>query len=351
MQRIGRVDRLGSPHDEVVPHLFLPAHGLEAILGLTRRLRAKLGTIATTMDDDDVEHLLARLAHPDPPAATPAAATPAAADPGDADPGDADPLDRLDARQTDPLETLRARWIAINTPTALPPARAGMPRVVIGCVDVSPHGAPGCRGVVLARFRGQPRLIEVGRDGQAREPGPAMARLMQSALDAPPAGSAGSEAGSQDGNRDPGSARDRAAHHAAAATLAYLHAMEAAARAPRPLRASDPAARVARRLRRALADDAAWIPPHLLDRADWTLQRLERPLTSAQSGRLRDMLAEADDDGSPESLLNGIAAVLGNYAGPPDPEPPDAPVGDPPAVLAVLLEWEAGGGPLDGPAG
>jgi superfamily II DNA or RNA helicase len=340
MQRIGRVDRLGSPHDEVVPHLFLPAHGLEAILGLTRRLRAKLGTIATTMDDDDVEHLLARLARPGPLTTTSDVADPAGAD-ADA----ADPLVRLDARQTDPLETLRARWIAINTPTALPPARAGTPRVVIGCLDVSPYDGPGCQGIVLTRFRGQPRLIEVGRDGHAREPGPAMARLIQSALDAPPGGPVGNEAGSPYKNRDAGPARDRTAHDTAAAALAYFHAMEAAARAPRHLRASDPAARVARRLRRALADDAAWIPPHLLDRADRTLQRLERPLTASQTQRLRDTLAEADDDGSPESLLDRIAAVLGNSAGPPDPEPPDPPVGDPTTVLAVLLEREAGGGP------
>ena len=38
LQRIGRIDRLGSPHDEVVPHLFVPRQGLDAVLGLTRAI-------------------------------------------------------------------------------------------------------------------------------------------------------------------------------------------------------------------------------------------------------------------------------------------------------------------------
>jgi superfamily II DNA or RNA helicase len=41
-QRIGRIDRLGSPHDRVVALVFSPGAGLERVLRLTRRLRRKL---------------------------------------------------------------------------------------------------------------------------------------------------------------------------------------------------------------------------------------------------------------------------------------------------------------------
>jgi hypothetical protein len=41
-QRVGRIDRLGSPHDAVVAYAFLPHAGLERLLGLLRRIRRKL---------------------------------------------------------------------------------------------------------------------------------------------------------------------------------------------------------------------------------------------------------------------------------------------------------------------
>jgi superfamily II DNA or RNA helicase len=41
-QRVGRIDRLGSPHDAVVAYAFLPDTHLERLLGLVRRIRRKL---------------------------------------------------------------------------------------------------------------------------------------------------------------------------------------------------------------------------------------------------------------------------------------------------------------------
>ncbi len=45
IQRIGRVDRLGSPHDMIFTHAFLPDVGLERLLGLLARVRAKLDAV------------------------------------------------------------------------------------------------------------------------------------------------------------------------------------------------------------------------------------------------------------------------------------------------------------------
>ncbi|HEX7091524.1 MAG TPA: helicase-related protein, partial [Longimicrobiales bacterium] len=49
IQRVGRVDRLGSPHPVVYSDHFLPDRGLEPLLGLVARLRAKLLAIGRTV--------------------------------------------------------------------------------------------------------------------------------------------------------------------------------------------------------------------------------------------------------------------------------------------------------------
>lgn len=49
IQRVGRVDRLGSPHAVVRTFHFLPDRGLDQWLGLLDRLRSKLGAIARTV--------------------------------------------------------------------------------------------------------------------------------------------------------------------------------------------------------------------------------------------------------------------------------------------------------------
>jgi superfamily II DNA or RNA helicase len=52
MQRIGRVDRLGSRHAEIRPFHFVPETGLEELLGLMRRIRGKLRVIRRTVPGD-----------------------------------------------------------------------------------------------------------------------------------------------------------------------------------------------------------------------------------------------------------------------------------------------------------
>ncbi|HET9982424.1 MAG TPA: helicase-related protein [Longimicrobiales bacterium] len=53
VQRVGRVDRLGSPHETVFPYHFVPERGLEELLGLLRRLRGKLRAIEEAVPGDD----------------------------------------------------------------------------------------------------------------------------------------------------------------------------------------------------------------------------------------------------------------------------------------------------------
>jgi hypothetical protein len=51
MQRLGRIDRLGSPHRTVRCHNFMPDHELDDLLGLVDRLSAKLDAIQAAVGD------------------------------------------------------------------------------------------------------------------------------------------------------------------------------------------------------------------------------------------------------------------------------------------------------------
>jgi superfamily II DNA or RNA helicase len=283
MQRIGRVDRLGSPHHEVVPHLFLPASGLEQILGLTRRLRAKIGFIAASIGDDDAAHLLARLQH----GGTEAAAA----------------LDAIDARDDDPMEELRLRWQAQLCGNER--LRARSDGGAAGMVPIAwvPGSADGVLALAAVRFRGRSWLVEVHDQGQVRESGHAAARLLTSALESAAQAPL------------PGARPTIDACRAAAAVRSYFHTLDATARAPHPIRAADPAARIARRLRRAMVTTGAWARPALVARADRALQKLDRPLPPHTAERARRLAAEIADDETPERLLDLVDNVFGQDAG------------------------------------
>ncbi len=53
IQRIGRIDRLGSSHETVYTYHFLPEHGLEHALRLLERLRRKIVAIGRTVGGED----------------------------------------------------------------------------------------------------------------------------------------------------------------------------------------------------------------------------------------------------------------------------------------------------------
>jgi len=52
VQRLGRIDRLGSPHESVRSWYFTPERDLEQMLRLLRRIRAKLGEVSRTIGAD-----------------------------------------------------------------------------------------------------------------------------------------------------------------------------------------------------------------------------------------------------------------------------------------------------------
>ncbi len=52
VQRIGRIDRIGSPHDAIEVYNFIPEDALENLLGLMKRLLDKLGQINRTVGLD-----------------------------------------------------------------------------------------------------------------------------------------------------------------------------------------------------------------------------------------------------------------------------------------------------------
>jgi superfamily II DNA or RNA helicase len=274
MQRIGRVDRLGSPHTEVVPHIFLPATGLEELLGLTRRLRDKLGAIARSVGDDDGGELLSRLQ--------------------DGGQAAASVLARMDSRDHDPMESLRIRWHAGRQPDPRAgPSGADTESEQIPVAWLRTEGGPApVRGLAIVRFRGRPWLVEVDATGDVREAGAAAAGLLMSALDM------GREAPC------PAQRPDDQARRTARDIRAYFRTIAAAAQAPRPVRSGDPAGHLARTVRRAMASPDVWAHPRLIARADRILQRLDRPLPADALLHARSLVSTRPDG------ITGISGFL-----------------------------------------
>jgi hypothetical protein len=265
MQRIGRVDRLGSPHAEVVPHIFLPATGLEELLGLTRRLRDKLGAIARSVGDDDDGQLLARLHEG-----------------GDAA---ASALTRMESRDHDPMESLRTRWHARRQPA--PPAGLAdtdtdSQQIPVAWLQAEGSPAPA-RGLAVVRFGGRPWLVEVAATGDVREAGAAASDLLARAL----------EVGG--GAPCPAQRPDDQARRTARDVRAYFGTIAAAARAPRPVRSGDPDANLARTVQRAMASPDVWAHPRLVARADRILQRLDHPLPAHALEQARRLAGATPD--------------------------------------------------------
>jgi hypothetical protein len=303
MQRIGRVDRLGSPHDVIVPHLFLPADGLDSMLGLTRRLRAKLGAIADTVGGQDAIELMDRLGA------------------GDQD-GVSRVMERIEEEGLDPLERLRLRWYRRDQ--RLPCSDQDVPAgsVLVGAVRAGHAGGDALpAAVVLVRTGDRLRLVEVGVGvgvgvgdgveveveaegvaGKAGDGGAGAARFLQAALDTGP------------GHRARPSLRHAA--RAVGAALGYLRDIAGAAAAPSAVRATDPSARIARTIRRALATPGAWARPTTIARADRLLQRLSVPLPGHTNGDAAGLADALDVSDTPERVLDRVEAWFDRWSNP-----------------------------------
>ena len=124
MQRIGRIDRLGSPHESVAIFNFLPDRGLDAFLGLMRRVETKLYIIGRTVGIDAV---LTEVSSSQPNQRTHVS----------------DPLNQVAQR-----ESLRARWLSCEHKPMSTCARAAMQHARPGWLVAVQHG-PRLRTLII----------------------------------------------------------------------------------------------------------------------------------------------------------------------------------------------------------
>ncbi|MGK7311146.1 MAG: helicase-related protein [Candidatus Longimicrobiales bacterium M2_2A_002] len=326
LQRIGRVDRMGSPHDEVVPHLFVPAHGLDAALGLTRRLRAKLHGISAVLDEPQTDALLQGLA--------------------------AGRCDRVETAiravegddLSDPWERLRTLWLTARAGgTATPAAKDPLLRGQCVWGETLLHGETRSLGETLS-------LGETRRSGELRRSGHPEGQGVDGSdrlravvlLSGPPSGG-GREPDAQllevttgGGVRPLGDtgadalARALAGDHSCgdpagegpadrlrpilAAVAGQQTTLAARDSAPVALGTHDPAARLARRVRGLLANAGAGLSPVTIREAERVLRVLSAPLPPAVGDAVARFLGgDVGPDPQPADLVAAAADLLGSW--------------------------------------
>ena len=163
MQRVGRIERLHSPHQEIRVAHFVPAGGLRELTSVLRRLRSKLAEAQTSIG-----------AEPDPLAALWWI---------DAGPPGAETLERESWRRVAPFEA-RERWRSLGGPVRR------WPRTPVLTAGIAGDDGPAEAGILLAlEWRGGRRIplpfvVRAGRQ-PARDP-EALGALAERALRATP---------------------------------------------------------------------------------------------------------------------------------------------------------------------
>ncbi len=286
LQRIGRVDRLGSPHAEVVPHLFVPDGALDAVLGLTRRVRLKLEGMAGTVWPEGALELLDSL--------------------GRGRRAVAEALERADRREhQDALESLRVLRRSLDLPGQLDPVGERAPSAPRMAAGMAVVGTP----VVLVSVGRRRWLLELNDESGGctlRPPGADGIETIRGALDlACPAAPV-----------PPPVLRvlDRLARELAARTLAR-------GRAPATISRAGPAARAARYVRRAVEAEGTAASPTALALADDLLRRLSRPLLPPVEADLERLMRSSSRIHGLSAWLRALRATLGHEA----PAPPTVP--------------------------
>jgi superfamily II DNA or RNA helicase len=288
LQRIGRIDRLGSPHDVVFAHVFVPDRGLDEVLGLTRRLRRKLDGISGSVGLDAADDLLEGLARGR-PALVDGALT--ATEDGDV---------------SEPWEALRTLWLrhAGGRPsrqrcpyTGAPPwtEELRLPCSSAGC-DIA--------AVALVTLGPRVQLVELDREGAASPAGPGAKTVLELAL---------AGVGARDPSGNPGDDVDLNArrNQALRDLKQYLDRQVAAARAPARLRPGDAGSRLARRVRQALARAGSRTGPALVRTAETVLELLAQPLPPALEAEVDGFLVRARAaDYDAQLLVSGAAELL-----------------------------------------
>ena len=292
LQRIGRIDRLGSPHDRIRCYNFMPDRGLDAFLGLLDRIRAKLRAVRAAGGFDapalpeadiapaDLGTFVARLRRSDPSLLS--------------------DLER-EAEGGFALEE-RARAIGRNragpdpsgapTHPTSPSTRPGDgPAPMLSAIPRPAGSRPEWLAVFewrVARF-----LFVCGPD--VREDRAAALRILADTAER--GGAAEPGAGTIDA---------RAAEGAAAAARRYLEARTGAR-----TRGPDAAGRAARHLLRQLARAPGGPAPETCRRADAVLDRLRPGLPSGAEAELLSLLdGEGEPGGRCEDLLDRLEELL-----------------------------------------
>ncbi|MGH7477463.1 MAG: helicase-related protein [Longimicrobiales bacterium] len=296
VQRIGRVDRLGSAHERVFSYHFVPDVTLERELRVVFRLRQKLAGIRSGVGADEpvlhreavVDRLLA---------------------------GDGSLFDEIERRadSADPLEHQLAALLD-DRPAAGP--RPGLDiytreQEVPAIAVVSRAAAAAEEWLVALRItRQHTRWIHVDGDGTAAIDDVACARLLQEALNG---------ASPMAPTTPP---IDRLEHIMRKATA------RAAAAPAVPAAPGRIAARAARTLLRALARDSGALDADICAEADQVLARLHAGVQIGAEIAVRDVIRRAGEESSTLALVRALAAAVHGTA-PPTAEPW-------PTVLAVL---------------
>lgn len=291
LQRIGRVDRLGSRHDTVVPHLFVPADGLDRVLQLTRRLRTKLHGIALAVGGSQADELLQGLV-----AGSPARVESA--------------LRSVENREhTDPWEQLRTLWLRVGRPLSAPTPTASW----YGEVVVEGSGADDdVAAVVLVDWRSE--LLELSRDGALGPLTTAGVRVIRAALE-DAAGARAARPGELPGSGGPAPTVHRELDAVRRRVRRHLQRQRTAGESPAPLGRSDPAARLARLVRTALAGAGSGLDPEIVSRAERILETLNTPLSPLQERAAKRLLRGASvytegEECDPVATLDAVDETL-----------------------------------------
>lgn len=287
IQRVGRIDRLGSPHDVVHSFHFLPDAGLDRLLRLQARLRRKLDAIGSTIGAEaDV------LGEGDVPLSTLVERLAA---------GEPDALDDIETA-ADPSSVWDERLL-----TALTHANTGSPTTPHSPTPLPPPGT------TLLAFRA-PRPVWLIFDpdtGEATEDVAVAASFLLTALEHEASGSADLVAfAGEDGESASTDHPLTPALVAARRALARIDERDNTAAAVPP---HAPTARAARRLLNALANVPGGPAPDLCDRADRLLQSLVTRQDAGTEAALRDALrapTPLDPAHHAETLVTRLEAVL-----------------------------------------
>lgn len=315
IQRVGRVDRLGSLHATVHSYHLLPDPVVERALRVTARLRAKIAGIHATvgaehaiLDDDDgaserYRQVVQRLAAGDPAL-----------------------LDEIEREEAAPFELEERLRLALRRRLAETPdghgdsgtemQRAGPCQAPIAATlptDIRwPKGSPQRRvsALVACRVAGHVAWLLVDRNGAVHQDDATAAELLLAALEIE-TGNAPRKSGNIP---EPAAVRLRAAVTAARRyTAAHL-----AADAPAPRGVSRVRAAAADRLLLALAAEPGGPTAELCERADVILRRLRAPAGVGSDHALRAALL-LNPGGPARRLIDMLEVTLGEVSGASDP--------------------------------